>query len=142
MRRLLWIALAAGVAAAAKAQVGRPGVAVGPMPNYFSGTNCRAYGGAQIGEPLVDAELYLHNELVHEYHHSGYPEETYPMSMGLAVMFDCSHWPNGWPVEVKYRVRGLYTFEWQYAVDARQIWNKALFAATWFIWRAHSKADL
>ena len=35
------------------------------MPNYWSGTNCRASGWAQLGEPVYEAGLWLNGELVY-----------------------------------------------------------------------------
>lgn len=98
----------------------------GPMPSYFSGTNCRASGNAQIGEPIIAAVLTLNGEIVAEYAHSGSPEEPLPMSMGLAVMFDSSHFPSGSVVEVKFWVYGLFTQQWYSASRSRATWNWAM----------------
>jgi hypothetical protein len=82
-----------------------PGMA---MPNYWSGTNCRASGWAQIGEPIIAAELYIGGELVHDWEQED-PEEWPPMDLGLTAMFDSSHFANGSTVEIRFRVRGLYS---------------------------------
>lgn len=54
----------------------------GPMPNYWSGTNCRASGWAQVGFPIYMAELYLNEELVNWWVHTN-PEVVPPMAMYL-----------------------------------------------------------
>lgn len=74
------------------------------MPNYWSGTNCRASGWAQIGGPIYAAELFLNGELVNEWVIGNPIEEEAPWNFFLEVMFDSSHFSNGTPVEVKFRV--------------------------------------
>ncbi len=96
------------------------------MPNYWSGTNCRASGGAQIGEPLYQAQLLLNGEPVAFWQA---PEGSeLPLSMTLAVMFDSSHFLNSTYVEVTYRVWGIVTgmHEESSAIDP-QTWNNAMF---------------
>jgi hypothetical protein len=77
----------------------------GPMPNYFAGTNCRASGAANIGQPISDAYLYLIGNdgetQVAEFHSDG---SHYPLSIGLACMFDSSHYPNLSNILVKLKV--------------------------------------
>lgn len=73
------------------------------MPNYWSGTNCRAGGWAQVGEPILAAQLLLNGELVNEWVLAN-PEETPPMAFFLKSMFDSSHFPNGTAVNVTFRV--------------------------------------
>ncbi len=77
------------------------------MPNYWSGTNCRASGWAQIGEGIYAAELSLNGEPVETW--IAPDPEILPLSVGLKVMFDSSHFSNGTEVEVTYRVWGLWS---------------------------------
>ena len=79
----------------------------GPMPNYWSGTNCRASGSAQIGEPIFAAELWLNNERVRRW--DAPDPDVLPLSMSLKVMFDSSHFANGTNIEVRFIVWGLFT---------------------------------
>lgn len=51
------------------------------MPNYWSGTNCRASGFAQIGGPIYSAELFLNGELVNEWDIGNPIEEEAPWSL-------------------------------------------------------------
>lgn len=82
-----------------------------PMPNYWSGTNCRASGWAQVGGPIYSAELFLNGELVNEWDIGNPIEEEAPWTMILEAMFDSSHFANGTPVEVTFRV--LTYMGWQ-----------------------------
>ena len=77
------------------------------MPKYWSGTNCRASGSAQIGEPIYAAELWLNSERVYRW--DAPDPDVLPMSMSLKVMFDSSHFAYGTTVEVTFRVWGLIT---------------------------------
>ena len=77
------------------------------MPNYWSGTNCRASGSAQIGEPIFAAELWLNNERVRRW--DAPDPDVLPLSMSLKVMFDSSHFANGTNIEVRFIVWGLFT---------------------------------
>ncbi len=130
MWKLMSVVAACWLAAVAGAQPGGFGIHVpaggGPMPNYFSGTNCRASGSAQIGEPILHAELRLNGELVAEYHYGWEPEEPFVMSTTLAVMFDSSHWPSVSELEVRFWVYGLYTQQWYSASRSRMLWNQAM----------------
>ncbi|MBX7132006.1 MAG: hypothetical protein K1X67_04930 [Fimbriimonadaceae bacterium] len=84
------------------------------MPNYWSGTNCRASGWAQVGEPIYAAELKLNGVVVNNWLMGDDPEEEPPMNFSLAAMFDSSHFANGTPVEVTYRIWS-YPTGWQEA---------------------------
>lgn len=96
----------------------------GPMPNYFSGTNCRASGYAQLGEPILFAYLRLNDELVASYeYHPNDPEPLYAIT--LEVMFDSSHWMDGTEVVVKFGVYGAAT-GWQVATGTSVVKNKAM----------------
>ena len=109
--RFAFLLLSSLAALAANAQPGGFGIQIpaggGPMPNYWSGTNCRASGGAQIGEPIYAAQLLLNGELVYDW--VAPDPETYPLSIALKVMFDSSHFGNGTPVEVTLKVWGVFT---------------------------------
>lgn len=80
----------------------------GPLPNYFSGTNCRVSGSAQIGDPITYACLKLNGEIVDEFYCDPYGEEVMPMSIALGTVFDSSHWPNGTAVSITMDVVGFY----------------------------------
>lgn len=96
----------------------------GPMPNYFSGTNCRASGYAQLGEPILFAYLRLNDEEVASYeYHPNDPEPLYAIT--LEVMFDSSHWMDGTEVVVKFGVYGATT-GWQVATGTSAVKNKAM----------------
>lgn len=82
-----------------------------PMPNYWSGTNCRASGWAQVGGPIYSGELFLNGELVNEWVCGDPVEEEPPWTLLLEAMFDSSHFANGTPVEVTFRV--LTYMGWQ-----------------------------
>ena len=82
-----------------------------PMPSYWSGTNCRASGWAQVGGPIYSAELFLNGELVNEWVCGDPVEEEPPWTLLLEAMFDSSHFANGTPVEVTFRV--LTYMGWQ-----------------------------
>ncbi len=109
--RLAFVLVLSLAGLVASAQPGGFGIQIpaggGPMPNYWSGTNCRASGGAQIGEPIWAAHLFLNGELVYEW--IAPDPETYPLSIALKVMFDSSHFANGIPVEVTFIVWGVFT---------------------------------
>jgi hypothetical protein len=77
------------------------------MPNYWSGTNCRASGSAQVGEPIAEAYLYLNGQEVARWIPE--PGSDLPLSMSLKVMFDSSHFPHDTAVEVTYLVIGAWT---------------------------------
>ncbi|GIV02936.1 MAG: hypothetical protein KatS3mg015_1766 [Fimbriimonadales bacterium] len=97
----------------------------GPMPRYFSGTNCRASGYAQLGnEPILFAYLHLNNELVASYAYD--PNDPEPLhAITLEVMFDSSHWMDGTEVEVKFGVYGAST-GWHVATGRSVVQNKAM----------------
>ena len=77
------------------------------MPKYWAGTNCRASGGAQIGEPIYRAELWLNGELVKWW--EAPPGSELPLAKGLSVMLDSSHFADNTSVEVTYKVWGIET---------------------------------
>ncbi|MEQ1821890.1 MAG: hypothetical protein ABL949_05240 [Fimbriimonadaceae bacterium] len=78
----------------------------GPMPNYFSGTNCRASGSAQLGSGVEHAELYLIGNGVATLVASFVSDdEQLPMSISLAAMFDSSHYSPGTTLSVKLSVK-------------------------------------
>ncbi len=83
----------------------------GPMPNYWSGTNCRASGWAQVGEPIFAAELSLNGEIVNSWECD--PEDVPPMVFSLKAMFDSSHFANGTTVEVTFSVFTFPTGWWE-----------------------------
>lgn len=79
----------------------------GPMPNYFSGTNCRASGFAQIGDPIIYACLKVEGDIVAEFEWQ--PGDAMPMAIPLAAVFDSTHFPPGTHVDVSLEVVGLTT---------------------------------
>jgi hypothetical protein len=124
----LRLALALAVCApflAAEAQIFRIPQDGSPMPNYWSGTNCRASASVDMFtsegtpiEPIVQAELLLNGEQVYWWFAAN--PFAAPWSKAVKVMFDSSHFANNVPVEVTYRVWGLYTgtmYEHESAVD-------------------------
>lgn len=115
LAKILLLAVASSVTAIhAQAQWANGIYIPGPgasMPNYWSGTNCRASGFAQVGGPIYSAELFLNGELVNEWDIGNPIEEEAPWSLLLEAMFDSSHFANGTPVEVRLRV--LTYMGWQ-----------------------------
>lgn len=127
MRCLLGVAVSA-FGLFALAQTGGFGPQVpangGPMPSYFSGTNRRASGYAQLGEPILFAFLRLNDELVAYYEYQ--PNDPEPLhAITLEVMFDSSHWMDGTEVEVKFGVYGARS-GWQIANGTSVVRNKGM----------------
>lgn len=79
----------------------------GPMPNYFSGTNCRASGSGQIQGAIESAYLKVNSQVVASYQHI--PGEPYHSSIGLKAMFDSSHFNNGATATVRLEINGYIT---------------------------------
>ncbi len=97
----------------AEAQIFRIPQDGSPMPNYWSGTNCRASASCDlIVEPIGEAELWLNGELVYYWHwlDSGYA----PWNKSVKVMFDSSHFDNETPVSVTFKVWG-FSSGWLYS---------------------------
>jgi hypothetical protein len=99
---LVW-ALSSGVFAQGPLDVSVPAWG-NPLPNYYSGTNCRANGSAEIGEQILYGCLYINDELVKEYSwHSGDAEV---IALELGCMFDSSHFAPGTAITVSMGVYG------------------------------------
>lgn len=74
------------------------------MPNYFSGTNCRASGSGQISGAIESAYLKLNGEMVASYVHPW--SEPFVNSVALKAMFDSSHFPDGTTVTFRLEING------------------------------------
>lgn len=74
----------------------------GPMPYYFSGTDCRASGSVSgpIGVPEDHGELWIGGTLVKTW--SRIPG-TAPQTFTLSAIFDSTHFPSGSMVSVKIK---------------------------------------
>lgn len=94
------------------------------MPNYFSGTNCRASGNGQIPGAVYSAYLKLNGELVASYEHIW--SEPFVNTANLKVMFDSSHFPDGTTVTVRLEING-YDSGPYIKTGAAVVRNRAMF---------------
>jgi hypothetical protein len=98
-----------------------------PAPNYFSGTNARAFYSAMPTFPddHFDEGILLLNdeEVIHRYYVPP-PGTTVANGDSMAVMFDSNHFEHLTDVEVKMKVRiGSQWYEHTYSAPAK---NKAV----------------